>query len=63
MKEYHENQKKARALLKEIETGLDRHEGLVGDRINWGHVGDLSYVVGQLEEIKSFLDQTKRGEV
>ena len=27
----------------------------IGDRINWGHVGDLSYVDGQLSELVEFL--------
>jgi hypothetical protein len=27
----------------------------VGDRINWSHVGDLSYVDGQLGELVEFL--------
>ena len=27
----------------------------IEDRINWGHVGDLSYVDGQLSELVEFL--------
>ena len=27
----------------------------IGDRIDWGHVGDLSYVDGQLSELVEFL--------
>lgn len=27
----------------------------IGERINWSHVGDLSYIDGQLEELVAFL--------
>ena len=27
----------------------------IGDRVNWSHVGDLSYVDGQLGELVEFL--------
>ena len=50
---YKEEQERIAQLINQIQTKLDKHSR--DAKINWGHVGDLTYVLAQLNEIDEFL--------
>ncbi len=57
LKRYEQHQAEIRKLLKQIDTGLEKHDlkasGPGGH--HWGYVGDLDHVEGQLRELRDFL--------
>ena len=42
-------------LLEEIEAELDDHMGMNLEKINWGHVGDATYILENLRDVARFM--------
>ncbi|HYN38294.1 MAG TPA: hypothetical protein VES39_03490 [Rhodospirillales bacterium] len=43
------------AMLQRLTAFSDDHFGVAPDEVNWGHVGNLGYVVERLREASDFL--------
>ena len=54
-KTYQERLKKVREHLARINTGLKKHVAK-GEKLHWGHVGDLGYLDEQLKEVARFIN-------
>jgi len=54
---YNELRADAEAQLKRIMGGLEGHGA--GERLNYGHVGDLAYLVEQLTAAADFINGTQ----
>ena len=54
-KAYAERLKKVREHLARIEAGLKNHVA-DGEKLHWGHVGDLGYLDEQLKEVARFIN-------
>ena len=54
---YHAKRHEAERKLKNIERLLEAHRADAGNKLNYGHVGDLAYVNEQLDVITAFLGQ------
>lgn len=52
---YEANQAKIQKLLQEIKAGLEAHDKNCHPRHHWGHVGDLTYIATELQEINNRL--------
>ena len=46
--------------LTTIRQAADDHFGTEPEAIHWGHVGDLGWILEQLEEIKQFASRTQK---
>jgi len=53
-KKYQERQREIYAKLECIKVSLENHQE-VAATVHYGHVGDMAYVSGQLDEILTFL--------
>ena len=58
LKTYEEKQAAIKKLLKQIDHGLEKHDRERTEAINWGHVGDLTYIEEQLQQVKDMLYRT-----
>jgi hypothetical protein len=60
LKEYQQKQAEIKKLLKQIETGLVKHDrkALAKGGHNWGHVGDLNSYAEILAELRDQLHGT-----
>ena len=54
-KAYAERLKKVREHLARIDAGLKKHVAK-GEKLHWGHVGDLGYLDEQLKEVARFIN-------
>ena len=54
-KAYAERLKKVREHLARIESGLKNHVA-DGEKLHWGHTGDLGYVAERLAEVARFIN-------
>jgi hypothetical protein len=43
-----------------IQQAADDHFGASPEKVHWGHVGDLGWVLEQLEEVREFADPTQK---
>ncbi|MFZ5856766.1 MAG: hypothetical protein ACOYZ6_08045 [Chloroflexota bacterium] len=57
LKEYERKQAEIKKLLKQIEVGLEKHDREASGQggHHWGHVGDLTHVADQLQDLRDFL--------
>ena len=43
-----------------IQQAADDHFGASPEKVHWGHVGDLGWVLERLEEVREFADRTQK---
>ena len=58
LEKYEENQDKIKKLQSKINAGLEKHDrkASMSGGHDWGFVGDLEYVISQLQEASDFLN-------
>ncbi len=47
-------------VLTTLQQAADDHFGTDPERVNWAHVGDLGWILEQLEEVKEFAARTQK---
>jgi len=52
---YHVRRNEIETKLQNIQRMVNAHRLNAGDKLNWGHVGDLALVSEQLDEVAAFL--------
>jgi hypothetical protein len=55
-KAYIETQLEIKAELQKLQTSLDDHNAQAVN-INWGHVGDMQYILSQLKQLNGEEDE------